>query len=143
MGIFDKNTNFDKKRIRNDIENWINNFKQSVYQDMYEKLRISTSDKSIKTIYPEFRTKLKEITELSNKINKNDKNRILGFIKEHVEEIEELYKKKNEHWAIEIADLIILCYELLIMENEDIDDVFNRCLPRFDVKLKRLAENVS
>ena len=29
---------------------------------------------------------------------------------------------------------------LIMMENMDIDDVFNRCFPRFDVKLKRLAE---
>ena len=28
----------------------------------------------------------------------------------------------------------------IMMDNMDIDDVFNRCLPWFDVKLKRLAE---
>lgn len=95
------------------------------------------------TLHDEFKEKLKEITELSNKINKNNKQKILDMMKEHVEEIEELYNDKNEHWAIETADLIVLCYELLIMENKDIDDVFKRCLPRFDVKLKRLAENVS
>jgi len=39
--------------------------------------------------------------------------------------------------------LIILCYELLILENKNIDEVFNKCLPRYDIKLKRLAENVS
>jgi predicted DNA-binding protein len=95
------------------------------------------------TLQSKFKNKLKEITELSNKINKNDNRRILEMMKAHVEEIEDLYNDKNEHWAIETADLIVLCYELLIMENNDIDDVFNRCLPRFDVKLKRLAENVS
>ena len=95
------------------------------------------------TLQEKFIDKLKEITELSNKINKNDTRKILDLMKEHVEEIEELYNDKNEHWTIETADLIILCYELLIMENKDIDDVFNRCLPRFDVKLKRLAENVT
>ena len=95
------------------------------------------------TLHEEFRIKLKEITELSNKINKNDNHKILEMMKEHVEEMEELYNEKNEHWAIETADLIVLCYELLIMENKDIDDVFKRCLPRFDVKLKRLAENVT
>lgn len=94
------------------------------------------------TLQNEFRDKLKEITELSNKINKNDNRKILEMMKEHIEEIEELYNEKNEHWAIETADLIVLCYELLLSENKDIDDVFNRCLPRFDVKLKRLAENV-
>lgn len=64
------------------------------------------------------------------------------MMKEHILEIEGRYSNKDEHWAIETADLIVLSYELLLMENKDIDDVFNRCLPRFDVKLKRLAENV-
>ena len=95
------------------------------------------------TLQDEFEDKIKEITELSNKINKNDNHKILEMMKAHVEEIEELYNDKNEHWAIETADLIVLCYELLLLENNDIDNVFSRCLPRFDVKLKRLAENVS
>jgi len=95
------------------------------------------------TLQEKFIDKLKEITELSNKINKNDTRKILDLMKEHVEEIEELYNEKNEHWTIETADLIVLCYELLIMENKDIDDVFSRCLPRFDVKLKGLLKNES
>jgi hypothetical protein len=93
-------------------------------------------------LHEEFKNKLKDICELSKKINKNDKQKILSLMNEHVYEIQELYDDKNQHWAIETADLIILCYELLIMENKDIDDVFNRSLPRFDVKLKRMAENV-
>lgn len=63
------------------------------------------------------------------------------MMNDHVFEIEELYNEKNEHWAIETADLIVLCYELLLMESKDIDDVFARCLPRFDIKLKGLLEN--
>jgi hypothetical protein len=97
----------------------------------------------MKTLYPEFKTKLLEITELSSKINKNDKQKILDMIKTHIEEIEERYNKKDDHWEIETADLIVLCYELLLMEKKDIEDVFDRCLPRFDVKLKRLAEHVA
>lgn len=97
----------------------------------------------MKTIYPGFRDKLKEITDLSNKINKNDKKKILEMMKEHIVEIEERYHNQDDHWTIEVGDLIVLCYELLLIENNDIEDVFNRCLPRFDVKLKRLAENVS
>jgi len=92
---------------------------------------------------PEFRAKLEEITTLSNKINKNDNRKILEMMKEHIVEIEERYNNLDDHWSIETADLIVLCYELLLLENRDINDVFNRCLPRFDVKLKRLAENVS
>ena len=95
------------------------------------------------TLDIDFKMKLLEITELSNKINKNDNHKILEMMEAHVEEIEELYNNKNDHWAIETADLIVLCYELLLLENKDIDDVFSRCLPRFDVKLRRLAENVS
>jgi len=95
------------------------------------------------TLHDEFKNKLLEITELSNKINKNDNCKILEMMKEHVEEIEELYNNNDEHWTIETADLIVLCYELLLLEHMDIDDVFARCLPRFDVKLNRLAENVT
>jgi len=95
------------------------------------------------TLKNDFKKKLIEISKLSDKINKQDKNKILHLIKEHIKEIEELYKKSNEHWTIETADLIILCYELLILENKDIDEVFNKCLPRYDIKLKRLAENVN
>jgi len=95
------------------------------------------------TLNYEFKEKLKEITALSNKINKNDTNKIFVMMKEHIDEVEERYHNRDDHWAIEAADLIVLCYELLIKENKDIDDVFNKCLPRFDVKLKRLAENVT
>jgi len=95
------------------------------------------------TLHHEFKEKLKGITALSNKINKNDTNKILIMMKEHVNEVEERYRNKDDHWAVETADLIVLCYELLLMENKDIDDVFNKCLPRFDVKLKRLAKNVT
>ncbi len=90
------------------------------------------------TLQNEFKDKLKEITELSNIINKNDNRKILEMIKEHIEEIEERYNNNDDHWAIETADLIVLCYELLLLENKDIDDVFNKCLPRFDIKLKKL-----
>lgn len=93
-------------------------------------------------LHTEFKDKVMEITELSNKINKSNNSKILEMMKEHVEEIEERYNNKDEHWTIETADLIVLCYELLILENKDIDEVFNRCLPRFDDKLKRLAENI-
>lgn len=64
------------------------------------------------------------------------------MMKSHIEEVEERYNNKDEHWAIETADLIVLCYELLLMENKDIDDVFNRCLSRFDIKLMILAKNI-
>ena len=85
--------------------------------------------------HDEFKDKVMEIAELSSKINKNDKQKILEMMKAHIEEIEERYYNNDDHWAIETADLIVLCYELLLLENKDIDDVFNRCLPRFDINV--------
>ena len=69
----------------------------------------------MKTVCAEFKDKLVKITELSSKINKNDNRKILEMMKEHVEEIEERYNNKDERWTIETADLILLCYELLLL----------------------------
>lgn len=79
------------------------------------------------TLHTEFRDKLKEITELSDKINNNDNQKILEMMKSHIDEIKERYNNNDKHWAIETADLIVLCYELLMLEDMDIDDVFARC----------------
>jgi len=95
------------------------------------------------TLQRDFENKLIEIMEMSRKINHDDKKKILNMMKDHVDEIDERYNNQDEHWAIETADLIVLCYELLLMENKDIDDVFSRCLPRFDIKLKGLLKNES
>ena len=94
------------------------------------------------TLHNEFKDKLQEITELSKKVNKNPRQKILDMMKEHTIEIEDLYNEKNDHWAVETADLIVLCFELLIMENMHIDNVFAECLPRFDKKLAKLAGEV-
>lgn len=93
------------------------------------------------TLNSEFEEKIKEISNLSSKINKGDNRKLFQLIDEHIREVKERYNNSDEHWTIETADLIILCYELLVLENKDIDTVFNKCLPRYDIKLKRLAEN--
>ena len=95
----------------------------------------------MKTLNDEFISKLREITEISNKINNNENRKILQMMKDHIDEILDRYLKNDDHWAIETADLIVLSYELLLLENKDIDDVFNRCLPRFDNKLRSLVKN--
>ena len=96
----------------------------------------------MKTLQPEFKEKIQQITKLSMKVNNNDKQKILAMIKDHAEEIQELYNDCNNHWSIETADLIVLCFELLISEHKDIDDVFTRCLPRFDKKLEKLVKEM-
>lgn len=92
------------------------------------------------TLHNEFKEKILHITELSQKVNKNDKQKIFEMIYEHIKEIEELYNENNNHWIIETADLIILCYELLIMDDIDVDAAFTKALPRFDRKLTKLIE---
>ncbi|MFO7872812.1 MAG: hypothetical protein R6U26_04245 [Candidatus Undinarchaeales archaeon] len=94
----------------------------------------------MKPTTPEFKEKLLELSSLSEKINDGDRKKILQLMKEHSEEIEELYEENNEHWKIETADLIILCYQLLILENKDIKKVFEECFPRYDKKLRNLLK---
>ena len=91
------------------------------------------------TLQPEFREKIEQITQLSRKVNSDDTQKIFDMIFDHVSEIAELYESDDDHWAIETADLIVLCYELLMMENKNIDEIFTTCLPRFDKKLNQLA----
>ena len=94
----------------------------------------------MKTLNSAFFDELKNISDLSEKVNGKDKNKIFQMIKEHSDEIKDLYCSDDSHWAVETADLIVLCFELLISENKDIDEVFDVCLPRFNVKLKGLLE---
>ena len=89
----------------------------------------------------EFLQRLEEITELSKKVNKNDTEKILTMIRSHAFEISDLYHRNENHYSVETADLIVLCFELLLIGKKDIDDVFSRCLPRFDKKLKRLLDD--
>jgi hypothetical protein len=38
----------------------------------------------------------------------------------HILKIKQFYNNKDDHQSIERADLIVLCYELLFLENNDI-----------------------
>ena len=97
----------------------------------------------MKTFNTDFIGELAAITKLSEKVNGRDKEKIFQMIKEHSIEIEELYKSNDGHWAVETSDLIVLCFELLIADKIDIDNVFSTCLPRFHIKLKNLLKTQS
>lgn len=92
------------------------------------------------TLHPDLKNKIQQITILSMKVNNNDRQKLIDMIKHHSEEIEELYQNHNDHWAIETADLIILCFELLMVDRQNIDDIFTQALPRFDKKLNLLLQ---
>ncbi len=47
----------------------------------------------MKTLQPEFKEKIQQITQLSTKVNNDDKQKILSMIKDHAREIEELYNE--------------------------------------------------
>ena len=93
----------------------------------------------MKTIHEDFRKRVEDIAHLSELVNPANTQKILEMMREHVDEIAILHAHSNQHWAIETADLIVLCYELLLDGQQNIDDVCTRCLPRFEKKLRHLA----
>ncbi len=97
----------------------------------------------MKCLQDDFFSELENITKLSAQKNgKHHTEKLLQMISSHSEEIAELYTAKNPHFAVETADLLILCLELLIEEGKDIDETISLALPRFYNKLQILAEDV-
>ncbi len=92
----------------------------------------------MKVFHEDFIESLEEIVNLSRKVNGEDREKIFSMINEHIEEIYTLYHKGDKHWAVETGDLIILCLELLLLENKDIDEILSRCSLRFKTKLNSL-----
>ena len=88
----------------------------------------------------DFKREVKSITQLSAQVNEHHEKKILTMMKDHVDEIIELYERDNDHYQIETADLIVLCFELLFMDNDDINPIFTKCLPRFYKKLNEIKE---
>lgn len=91
------------------------------------------------------RQQIKAIHKLSNGYNKLRKNKhlqvLLDLIKEHAEEISELYENKNRHFITETGDLLILCLELIKESKSDPDIVMNRCYQRYYRKLLQLTKD--
>jgi len=92
----------------------------------------------LQVLNKEFKQEIRNITKLSAEVNGDDKQKILGMMKDHVDEITELYEKNNDHYKVETADLIVLSFELLLLEDKDIYTIFGKCLPRFYKKLNEL-----
>jgi len=62
-------------------------------------------------------------------------DKVLEFIKEHAEEIIELYSRDDGHFAVETGDMIVLCVMLLKMKGYDPEEILAKCYPRFHEKL--------
>ncbi|MBF0483107.1 MAG: hypothetical protein HQL25_00210 [Candidatus Omnitrophica bacterium] len=88
--------------------------------------------------------RIKAIHQLSRQYNGKTKGahqkKLLQLMREHIDEIEELAAAKNKHFLIETGDLIILCFELLLENRTEIDEVIVECFGRYEKKLKSLIE---
>jgi len=86
--------------------------------------------------------KIKKIEKLSVQCQgdkERNNNFLLNTIKEHAEEIEELFNKNDTHYQKETADMIILCLEFLISNNIDPSDPIRIRLDRF---VERINESM-
>lgn len=90
---------------------------------------------------------IKDIHTLSQRYNalvkKNHNDRLLEMMRHHIDEIEELFRKGDKHSFVEAGDLIILCCELLLENNQDVDKMLVQCFKRFETKLNGLLEEAS
>ena len=84
--------------------------------------------------------KIKQILELSKQLG-TDSNKLMEMMQEHTAEIKELFDKKEGHYAIETGDLIILAYQLLMINGQDPERVLEECYQRYDKKLKGLIKS--
>lgn len=95
---------------------------------------------------PEAIKKLQEIHHLSKKINSGDQHdheqKLIEMMRHHIEEIEELKEKNDQHYLIETGDLMVLCAEVLLENKIDVSQMFGECLDRFKKKLIDLKSKV-
>jgi hypothetical protein len=63
---------------------------------------------------------------------------LLELAGKHAMEINELYRKKDTHFSTEVGDLIILCMEMLLERDQDLDGILGKCYLRYEKKLSDL-----
>ena len=85
---------------------------------------------------------IQKIHKLSQRLNGKAKSlhekKLLSLMREHIDEIGSLYKSKRSHYLVEVGDLIILCFEILIENKRSIDDTINLCIKRYNKKITEL-----
>jgi hypothetical protein len=89
------------------------------------------------------REQIKEVHGLSALYNDEGKDHakvLLELVGEHAEEISELYDNKDDHFSVEVGDLLILCHELLLEQGKDPDRIMELCYGRYKRKLGELIE---
>lgn len=76
-----------------------------------------------------------------NKLGKKDHIiALLELADKHVEEIFQLYKKRDKHYVIETGDLLILCFEIIKEAKCSANVVLAKCYKRYRDKLPLLIK---
>ncbi len=90
--------------------------------------------------------KLEEVHALSAKYNGKEKDhteKLLDLVDKHAKEIRELYEAGDDHFSIEVGDLLILCHELLLEKKSSADGIMDVCYERYLKKLKEVIARSS
>ncbi len=80
--------------------------------------------------------------EYNRKLKKDHRTRLIELMKEHAGEISELFRQDNPHYLTETGDLIILCMELLLENNQPMNEMMEKCFRRYEKKLPTLIEEI-
>lgn len=86
---------------------------------------------------------LKEVHALSKEYNAKAQDhtmKLLNLVDKHAKEIRELRERGDDHYSVEVGDLLILCHELLIEAEKDNDSIMEACYSRYKKKLKELIK---
>lgn len=89
---------------------------------------------------------LKAIFRYSKQLNQFSRGKhaqeLLKLMTDHVQEIQELYQKKDAHYFTETGDLLILCFMLLKEAKVSPDVILSKCYKRYRKKLPRLLSEI-
>jgi len=85
--------------------------------------------------------KIKKVHALSAGYNGKSRDHtevLLELVKKHEKEIRDLYAAKDQHFTVEVGDLLILCMEILLEHRKDMDGILDKCYRRYEKKLSLL-----
>ncbi|MCX7705744.1 MAG: hypothetical protein N2115_05750 [bacterium] len=85
--------------------------------------------------------RIRKIHNLSSIVNaENHREKLLQLARKHIDEIEQLYRKKSSHADIETGDLAILCFELILESGRNPGEVLEHCFDRYEKRLSQLLK---
>ncbi len=100
-----------------------------------------------KVISSEGEERLRGIHQLSREYNKRvdmpHTQRLFSLMRKHIDEIEGLWKKGDDHFLVETGDLLILGFEMLLEYQRSLDETLLLCFERYEKKLSQLMKAIS